>query len=280
MRQERIITFNKVLFDKLIIIGKKSIAYFHNFGIIMLRIKKYLLILTGATISQLGIAQRFADQVPQIKRYLQKDIVDSVDGISMYNKLLDAIGGDSVTYNKAGYNLQGWNEDYYMSGKLLHRGYYIDGKAIVFKNFFENGQCERTVVNPDPLHCNIDIYFEDGKQRRQISYYNGQPQKRYDFYVNGLPKYAEENEKDMKYLTLKKSWYSNGQMENVMELVDQKTKKYSAKTYYASGQVKEEGTLILGPDGSYVKDGTWFIYDSSGKNKKTEKYNAAKLTSN
>jgi antitoxin component YwqK of YwqJK toxin-antitoxin module len=246
----------------------------------MFNSRKYTLIALGLFVCQIGLAQRFADQVPQIRRYLQKDIVDSVEGIKMYNRLLEAIGGDSVTYNKAGYNLQGWNEDYYQSGKLLHRGYYIDGKAIVFKNFFENGQCERSVVNPDPLHCNIDIFFEDGKQRRQISYYNGQPQKRYDFYINGLPKYAEENEKEMKYLTSKKSWYSNGQMQSLMELTDPKNKRYTAKTYYASGQVKEEGTLILSAEGTYVKDGTWFIYDSSGKSKKTEKYNAAKLTSN
>jgi antitoxin component YwqK of YwqJK toxin-antitoxin module len=230
--------------------------------------------------TELVLAQRFADQVPQIRRYQQKDIVDSVDGISMYNKLLEAIGGDSITFNKAGYNLQGWNEDYYVSGKLLHRGYYIDGKAIVFKNFFENGQCERTVVNPDPLHCNIDIYYEDGKQRRQLNYYNGLPQKRYDFYANGLPKYAEENEKEMKFLTLRKNWYSNGQLQNVTELVDNKSKRYNFKSYYPNGQLKEEGALVLTADGHYAKDGVWTLYDSNGKTKKTEKFSAQKLTVN
>ena len=226
-------------------------------------------------------AQRFADQVPQTKRYLQKDIVDPVDGIKMYNRLIEAIGGDSITYNKAGYNLQGWNEDYYMSGKLLHRGYYIDGRAIVFKNFFENGQCERTVVNPDPLHCNIDVYFENGKQRKQTNYYNGLPQKLYEFFENGLPKYTEENEKEMKYLTLKKSWYDNGQMQDVLELTDVKNKKYTQKYFYENGQIKSEGPMVLSIDGkTYVKDGVWSFYDSNGKNKRTEKYNATKLTSN
>lgn len=225
-------------------------------------------------------AQRFSDQIPQIRRYKQKDILDSLNGITIYNKLLEAIGGDSVTFNKAGYNLQGWNEDYYVSGKLLHRGYYIDGKVIVFKNFFENGQCERSVVNPDPLHCNIDIYFENGKQRSQVNYYDGKPQKKYEFYFNGLPKYAEENEKEMKYLTLKKSWYSNGQQESDMEIVDIKLKKYLKKEYYPNGQLKEEGTLILTSENTYSKDGIWTSYDSNGKNKHTEKYSAPnKLTS-
>lgn len=245
----------------------------------MFSTKKYFIIVISVLGVKVSFAQRFSDQIPQIKRYEQADVVDSLEGIKVYNKLLEAIGGDSVTYNKAGYNLQGWHEDYYKSGKLLHRGYYIDGKVIVFKNFFENGQCERTVVNPDPLHCNIDVYFEDGKQRKQINYYNGLPQKRYDFYASGLPKYAEENEKEMKYLTLKKSWYSNGQAEQIIELVDAKSRKYQQKTFYASGQVKEEGVLIQQPDGSYAKDGVWTVYDSAGK-KKTEKYTATKFSMN
>jgi antitoxin component YwqK of YwqJK toxin-antitoxin module len=241
---------------------------------------RYIVIISFICIGSIS-AQRFADQVPQTKRYIQKDIVDPVEGIKMYNRLVEAIGGDSINYNKAGYNLQGWNEDYYMSGKLLHRGYYIDGRAIVFKNFFENGQCERTVVNPDPLHCNIDVFFENGKQRKQTNYYNGLPHKLYEFFENGLPKYTEENEKEMKYLTLKKSWYDNGQMQDVLELTDAKNKKYTQKYFYENGQIKSEGPMVLSIDGkTYVKDGVWSLYDSNGKNKRIEKYNATKLTSN
>lgn len=219
-----------------------------------------------------GFCQRFSDQVPQTKRYEQKEILDSLEGIQMYNKLLESIGGDSVSYNKAGYNLQGWSEDYYKNGKLLHRGYYKDGKAVVFKNFYENGQCERTVMNPDPLRCNIDIFYEDGKQKKQISYYNGHPQKKYEYYHSGLPKYAEENEKEMKYLTLKKTWYSNGQIEDQIELTDPKHKKYTQTSYYQTGKIKEEGALVLTQDGTYIKDGVWTYYDSTGKKKKSDKY--------
>ncbi len=234
--------------------------------------------LTLLTVS--SYAQRFADQVPQIRRYYQKDVVDSIEGIKVYNRLLEAIGGDSITYNKAGYNLQGWNEDFYMSGKILHRGYYIDGKVIVFKNFFENGQVERTVVNPDPLHCNIEIFFENGKPRRKINYYNGLPTKRYEFFASGLPKYTEENEKEMKYCLLKKSWYANGGQESLFEITDEKNKKFSIKNYYQNGQLKEEGQLGLSEDGkTYLKEGTWISYDQNGKNKKIEKFKEAKVFS-
>ena len=220
-------------------------------------------------------AQRFADQIPQIKRYIQIEVVDTAEGIKIYNKLIESIGGDSIKYNKAGYNLQGWNEDYYLNGKILHRGYYVDGKLMVFKNFFENGQCERSVANPDPLRCNVDVYFEDGKQRQQVTYYNGLPQKKYEFYSNGQPKYTEENDKEMKYIMVKKSWYSNGQVEKLMQITDLQVKKYEAKSFYASGQVKEEGSMVLSSDGKeYLKDGVWQFYDNSGKNKTIQKFDA------
>jgi len=218
-------------------------------------------------------AQRFADQVPQIKRYSQKEIFDSIHGITIYNKLIEPLGGDSVKYNKTGYNLQGWNEEYYNSGKPVHKGYYVDGRLKVFKNFYENGQVERSFVSPDPLHCNLDIYYENGFPKKKIAYYDGKPQKLYEYYENGLPKTALENEKEMKYVTLKKSWYSSGQMESYLELRDKKVMLFAQKKFYENGQLKEEGLLKLSKDGKdYLKDGEWTFYDESGKNKKVEKF--------
>jgi hypothetical protein len=220
-------------------------------------------------------AQRFTDQIPQLKRYTQSEVYDSVNGIFIFNRLIEALGGDSVKYNKAGYNAQGWNEEYYTSGKTLHKGYYVDGKLKVFKNFYENGQVERSFVNPDPLHCSVDIFYDNGLPHKKIAYYDGKPQKYYEFYNNGLPKYAIENEKEMKYFTLKKSWYSSGQIEHHIELKDKKDKVFTEKKYYLNGQVSEEGMLRLSADGQkYLKDGLWTFYDENGKNKKTEKFAA------
>lgn len=218
-------------------------------------------------------AQRFADQIPQIKKYTQAEVYDSIDGITLYNKLIEYLHGDSVKYNKAGYNAQGWNEDFYKNGKTLHKGYYVDGKLKVFKNFYENGQIERSYVNPDPIHAAVDIYYENGLPKRKIAYYEGKPQKLYEFYDNGLPKSAVENEKEMKYITLKKLWYSNGQIEQSIELKDKKELIFIEKKYYMNGQIKEEGMLKLSANGQeYVKDGMWTFYDENGKNKKTEKF--------
>ncbi len=218
-------------------------------------------------------AQRFTDQIPQLKRYTQAEVYDSVNGICIFNRLIEALGGDSIKYNKAGYNAQGWNEEFYKDGKMLHKGYYVDGKLKVFKNFYENGQVERSFVNPDPIHSSVDVFYDNGLPKRKIAYYEGKPQKYYEFYNTGLPKYAIENEKEMKYFTLKKSWYSNGQMEYSIELKDKKEMVFVEKKYYSNGQVREEGTLRLSSDGQkYLKDGMWTFYDESGKNKKTEKF--------
>jgi len=128
-------------------------------------------------------------------------------------------------------------------------------------------------MNPDPLHCSVDMFYENGLPKKKISYYDGKPQKYYEYYSNGLPKVMEENEKELKYITLKKSWYSSGQMESLMELKDKKEKVFTEKKYYLNGQVKEEGILKLSADGKrYLKDGLWTFYDESGKNKKVEKF--------
>lgn len=175
--------------------------------------------------------------------------------------------------NSAGNVMEGWNEDFYSSGKLLHRGFYVNGKLVTFRNYFENGQCERVVENTDPLHSSENIFFESGELRKKINYYNGKPQKCYEYYENGQPKTAEENEKEMKYLTLKKSWYENGFLKTDLELLDNQYIRYREKSYYHNGQVKEEGQVILLATHEYVKDGTWFFYDSDGKNKRSERHN-------
>lgn len=225
----------------------------------------------------------FAQGMPGTqKRYAEKDIVDSAQGIHLYARLMEALGGDSVTHNSAGNSLQGWHDEFYTSGQLMHRGFYVNGKVITFKNFYENGRCERSVENPDPLHCNVTIFFNDGQPRRQVQYYNGKAQKLYEFYESGLPKYAEENEKEMKYLTLKKSWYINGNLESSLELTDRKTKRYTQKSYYLNGQLKEEGTIeLLTGTSDYVKDGNWYSYDSNGKKRGPEKHlHGIKVNSN
>lgn len=223
-------------------------------------------------------AQRYSDQIPQLKRYTAQEAVDPDFGIIMYNNMIGPLGGDSIRYNKGGYNLQGWQEDFYVSGKLLHKGFYADGLIKVFKNYYENGQVERNFTSSDPKRSSLDVYYPDGKVKSKINYYEGSAQKQYDFYANGNPEYVEENDKDMEFLYKRNSYFENGQPSSLFELIDKKSKKYLKKEFYDSGKIKEEGTMKFRKEmRDYQKDGEWLYYDENGKVVKKEKYQNGEL---
>ena len=231
----------------------------------------YFIVILIISIS--GFSQSFTSQVPQLKRYTPAEIVDPDYGIIRYNKLVPTIGGDSLRYTKDGYNAQGWQEDFYVSGKTLHKGFYVDGFIKVFKNFYENGQVERSYTSTDLKHSKMEIFYEDGKVRSTINYYEGNAQNQYDFFKNGSPEYIEENDKNIEFLFKRYSYYENGMPESMFDLIDKKTKKYMKKEFYENGRVKEEGTMLFRKDlGDYLKDGTWTYYDDKGNTSKTEVY--------
>jgi len=183
------------------------------------------------------------------------------------------LGGDSSALNANGSSTQGWQETFYKSSKILHRGFYVDGKLIRFKNYFENGNVALTFENSDPLRCLLNIYFEHGSLFKQINYYRSRPQKVYEYYENGQPKLSEESDKDLKYFILKKTWFDNGVLSSSLEISDLRHKKYTEKIYHVNGNIKEEGQIVLLPGTKeYVKNGNWFVYDYNGKNKRSEQH--------
>lgn len=233
---------------------------------------KFLIVVFSFS-SLVGSAQRFADQVPGLKRYTVAEALDPDKGIKMYNKLVPSIGGDSIRYNNSGYNLQGWQEDYYINGNLLHKGFYVDGQIKVFKNFFESGQIERSIVVSDPVRCSVDIYYPNGTVRTQILYYSGTAQNEYSFFPNGSKATVLEKDKDAKYIYRNSKYYENGAPATEFSLVDKKAKKYSEKEYYENGKVKVEGYTCYKEDAKdYQKEGDWSYYNEKGQLIKKEKY--------
>jgi antitoxin component YwqK of YwqJK toxin-antitoxin module len=232
-----------------------------------------VLILVLSLISLKGAAQRFADQVPGIKRYTPTEAIDPVLGIKMYNKLAPSLGGDSIRYNNAGYNLQGWQEDYYMNGNLLHKGFYVDGQIKVFKNYFESGQIERSIQISDPARCSVDIYYPSGTVRTQILYFSGNAQNEYSFFPNGNKASVVEKDKEAQYIYRSSRYYENGNPATEFSLIDKKAKKYSAKEFYENGKVKVEGYSLYKPETKdYQKEGDWTYYNEKGQTVKKEKY--------
>lgn len=218
-------------------------------------------------------------QNPSIKKATlagirQSVAIDTLFGNNAYNKLIDVLAGDSMRYTGTGILVQGWIEDYYPSGKSLHKGFYKNGKLVLFKNFFENGQCERNFQSSDPINSVLDIFYEDGTLHRQIIYYNALVKKVADYYSNNIPKRQIEFSKDQKYLIQEKTWYADGNIALEFKLIDLKTKKYQRKCYYPNAVLKEEGNLVYSYDTKhYYKNGVWYSYDAFGKNKHIEKFN-------
>ena len=223
-------------------------------------------------------AQSYADQIPQLRKYKSAEVVDSSYGITLFDKMAPSLGGDSVRYDKKGYSAQGWLEDFYVSGKLLHRGFYVDGQLRAFKNYYENDQQERAFRMSDYKHSEVIVYYPDGKIKSQIQYYSGVPQKEIDYYHNGNVDMVEENYGDNDYLIKRNSFYENGYAETIFELTDKKKKLYIHKEFSENGKIKEEGTLKFYKDrNDYLKEGEWKIYNEQGELKKTEQYVVGEL---
>lgn len=214
-------------------------------------------------------------------KYKSSKVVDSTYGITMYDKLAPSLDGDSMRYDKKGYSAQGWIDDLYESGKLLHKGFYVDGQLRAFKNYYENGQQERTFRMIDYKHSEMLLFYPDGKLKSQIHYYGGSPQKEIDYYANGNIETVEESFGDNDYLIKRNNFYENGTAQLLFELIDKKKKLYQHKEFYENGKLKEEGQEKFYKDrNDYLKEGEWKKYDSSGNLIKSEKYQAGELRNN
>lgn len=208
-----------------------------------------------------------------IPRYTQSQIIDSCDGANLYRRLMNVLEEDYVQLKSLGYDVQGWNEEYFESGQLMHISYYKDGKAVLFKNFYENGQCQHYITYTDSSACNIDMYFEDGALKHQLTYCNGKPKKIAEFYQSGLPKVLIEFDQEADCVSSKKFWFRNAEIQEEIKLEDAVAKKYSDTMYFPNGQLKEKGELIYVTETKeYVNVGSRTTYESSGKKNHTTKY--------
>ena len=215
------------------------------------------------------------------KHYSFVAVFDSTYGINLYDKLVFSIGGDSMRFDQRGYNAQGWLEDQYLDGKVLHKGFYVDGQLTVFKNYYPNGQMERFFRSTDSRRNEMVIYYEDGKIKSEIFYFKGNPQKLNDYYPNGSLEYAEEYDKDMQYLFKRNGFLPDGKPKFIFELVDKRKKTYLKKEFFDNGKLKEQGGMKFIADGKdYVKEGSWEYFDENGGLLRKENYHLGSLTDN
>ncbi|MBI2966728.1 MAG: hypothetical protein HYY40_02810 [Bacteroidetes bacterium] len=204
--------------------------------------------------------------------------ISDTTGILIYEPLNYALGGDSIRNDRRGYAARGWIEDFYPSGKLLHRGYYFEGQLKAYKNFYEPGQVERDFKTIDNFRSVLITYYSNGNVKSNIQYREGYPVMWEDFYADGKLEYMEEFHKSLEYYLVKKSFYPGGQQEMIFELLDPKKRIFSSKEFYASGVVKEEGKLVFNKELSdYQRIEKWRFFNENGKLIKEEYYEEGRV---
>lgn len=226
----------------------------------------YLLISVLAFL-RVGAQVNFKGQMPQQKVYNLKDIYDSTYGIQLFDKYNATLGGDSVRKSTEGYLCNGWVQDHYATGAMLHKGFYADGQVTLYTNYYPNGQVERTFKAVTERKAEMQKYYPDGKVRSQVQYYDGNAISYHDFYDNGNPEYVEEYDKKHERLLQRCSYYKDGKpLSLFVPVSDKKPVHYMHTEYYPGGtQIKEQYEMVYSDNAlDYVKDGEDKSYDKNG----------------
>lgn len=210
--------------------------------------------------------------LPRADAYEAINVVDLVYGITMYEKLNKNTGGDSIR-KKNDRLANGWIEDYYSNGKLLHKGYYYEGQLKVYKNYYQDGKLERNFRAVDDVKSNAKLYFPNGNLKYEADYKNGLEVKTNQYYENGKLEFSEKLDKSGDFFSKKESYFENGILEKKIDLVNKKKMLFSCKEYYDTGVLKEEGDLFYNSVMTdYQKDAIWKFYDATGKLSSTVTY--------
>lgn len=204
--------------------------------------------------------------------YEPSQVIDSVYGIQMYEPLNMMLGNDSIR-NQNGYAANGFIEDYYKSGELLHKGFYVEGQLKIYKNYYPNGNVERNFRMVDLKKSKLTLYYQDGTVKSDAIFIENEALKWVDYYPNGMMEFEEEYDKSFQYYIRKANYFKNGKPENVLELTDKKKLFYTQSYYYENGNLKEQGMVKYNKAMfDYERYGVWKLFDSSGNQTKQQKY--------
>lgn len=212
----------------------------------------------------------FDKQLP--KHIYDVSVVDSVYGIVMYENLVMALGGDSIRKNGV-YPANGWLEDAYKDGVIIHKGFYVSGQLQSYKNFYPNGKVERDFSSIDAMFGECKLYYPTGQLKSHIKYVEGNPKQWTDYYPNGKLQYEEKMNKGMDYYEYQKYYFESGNLEKTIILTDKKKLDFTFIEYYPSGAIKVQGhRMFVKESNVYFDNGDWTYFDESGTKTKTEKY--------
>ena len=200
----------------------------------------------------------------QSTTYTEEEALNSEGAILMYEKLNGLIGGDSVR-NHDGYACDGWIEDFYDTGELLHKGYYEDGQLRIYKNYYKSKQLERQFKSFDNVRCMMDTYYKNGILRSGAIYKFSYIFKLEERFEDNTLSHTEELHKSSNYYVIKQDNYNGGDPKFVFELTNPRKLKLTGQSVYVED------------DFDYVKDGKWIYYSDTGEIQKEESYSKGVL---
>ncbi|MDE0771025.1 MAG: hypothetical protein OSB25_02315 [Salibacteraceae bacterium] len=206
-----------------------------------------------------------------------KTTIDPIYGIQGYKSLVAYLEGDSIRTCEEK-PCAGHVEDFYTSGQVLHKGFYLNGQLQSFKNFFPNGQIERKFGIVDENHCKLQVFYKSGAKKSEVKYGYGNVKEWVDYYENGNVEYEEKFDKSYEFVIFRDSYYENGNAQTTMKFENKKDHTYFKKEYHEDGTMAAEGLIhFFALIADYRKIDEWKVYNKGGKHIKTEAYVNGKL---
>ena len=189
-----------------------------------------------------------------------------------YAPLNAALGGDSVRYCK-GITCAGWVEDRYPDGVLKHRGYYGEGRLLVYSNYHPNGRMEREFKVQGSTRCSMRTWHSNGVLRSETIHVDGSARTYTEHYTTGALRYTEEKHPSQPYYKVMDLFAPDGKPISTLHIVDKKKVVFEQHEYWPNGQLRATGRSQFNPQRyDSQRIGAWTYYDASGKPVMEERY--------
>jgi len=198
--------------------------------------------------------------------YSPNSVYNVSTGVTMYEKFNQRSASPELRLNDKGNPISGYVTDKYSHGCPLHRGYYQKGRLVFYANYHPNGQVEREFKIIDEEKSKMYIYYKGGEIKSEIVYLNNAALKWKDYYENGKVAFYEEFDKSLEYHILKIEYFTNGNEESRLELINKRDKVFLQQYYFFTGELKAEGKLRFSKmTYDYEKVGKWKWYREDGR---------------
>lgn len=202
---------------------------------------------------------------------------DPSPDLERYGRFNPVAGGDSVRICD-GLPCTGWVEDRYEAGQLKHRGYYDNGRLVLFRNYYPNGELEREFKRNNGARGTERSWHANGNPRSEAHYADGQVLRYQDHYVNGAVRYVEEHERGGGCYTRMELFDAHGLPISRMLLVDKAHRGLELTEYHPGGAVKSRGRARCDRESQEaLRVGTWEYFDAAGNKVREEDYVGGKV---